>query len=292
MKINYKILWIEDHFAEVEPFIEYLSSELNNLGFKLDVDKKETLNDDELFALSNKLSIYNPYDIIIFDYDLGDTTGDEIANNLRSKIFTDMIFYSGTKGGELRRILFEKEIDGVYIVNRTDFIDEAWPIIEDQVKRICDINNMRGVILDEMSKIDLEIRNLYKEQFDKLPEEEKNKELDRFKKRLLYKKKQIEKQILKLTTKSFLGDIKDSRKIDFNTVRLQLDRINNNELFDDNSELQMKQNLRNEFAHNAAEFDNENGTVSLAGYEEKYNFNKFTKIRRELISLYEEIKNT
>lgn len=291
MKINYKILWIEDHFKEVEPFITNLKNKLNNIGFQLDIDRRATLTKSELSTLNDRLSNYNPYDIIIFDYDLGTRKGDDIAYELRTSIYTDMIFYSGTAGDKLREILFNKNIEGVYTVDRSNFIDDTWPIIEDQIKRICDINNMRGVLLDEMSKIDLEIRNIYKEKYDNLSIKEKEEQLNKVKENLTIRIQNIENQVSELNTESFSKTIIKPTKIEFNTIRKRLKRTTDNELFGEQGELKNKQDLRNKFAHNTAEFNEEQGTVSLSGFEETYSFSDFTKIRKELIDLSKKIKD-
>ncbi len=290
MKIEYKVLWIEDHFDAVEAHIEGLEAKLKDFGFKLHVDRRTTLNNVKLEELSFKLSRYNPYDIIIFDYDLEGKMGDEIAHRLRSDIFTDMIFYSGVPGVKLREILFKKEVDGVYIVNRSNFIDEVLPIIEDQIKRICDINNMRGVILDEMSRIDLKMRNMYKKKYDGLLPEEQGQQLTKFKAKLSERITAITKQVEDIVVEYFSTMIPDPIKVEFNIVRSRLKSVTSNDaVFGENSALKLKQDLRNKFAHNTAKYDDEEGTVALEGHEEKYGFSEFTEIRKDLLKLSKEL---
>ena len=80
-------------------------------------------------------------------------------------------------------------------------------------------------------------------------------------------------------------------KIDFNIIRNRLKRTTGNEIFGEQGELKRKQDLRNKFAHNTAKFNDEQGTVSLSGFEETYSFSDFTKIRKELIDLSKKIKS-
>ena len=287
MKIDYKVLWIEDHFKGIKNHIEGLRKKLLKYGFTLIVDKRLSISKDELDDLGSKLLKYNPYDMILFDYDLGNSqTGDTIANELRKIIFTDMIFYSGKPNLELRKILFDKMIEGVYVVNRTHLNDEVWPIIEDQVKRICDINSMRGVLLDEMSKIDLEIRQLLKTKYDALDKKDQTKQVNKYTKKLKERVVALEKIISHIDEETFSTMVVNPFEIEFNQVRCRLKSITKNELFDDSNELKIKQDLRNKFAHNMAIFDDENGTVTLNGFEtEKYSFDEFTKMRKDLIEL-------
>ncbi|QTA79686.1 Uncharacterized protein dnl_19620 [Desulfonema limicola] len=292
MKIKYKALWIEDHFDQVQASIQSIEDYLEDYGFKFEVDKKEFLDKNELDILRDKLSKYNPYDMIFFDYDLGskETYGSDLARELRTNIFTDMIFYSGKAPNDLRKILFDSEVEGVFTVSRTDLADDSWPIIEDQIKRICDINNMRGVILDEMSKIDLKMRELYHGKYMDMSNDEKNKQVTKIKKRYENNLKNISKNIETLNNQTFPDLILNPLKTEFNIIRMRLSKIcENDDLLGDKGSLKYNQDRRNKFAHNKAIYDDEKGTVSLNGFEEEYSFENFKKIRKELIELSNQI---
>ncbi|MCI5117399.1 MAG: hypothetical protein D3913_05460 [Candidatus Electrothrix sp. LOE1_4_5] len=294
MKIKYKVLWIEDHFDSVEDAIDGIGDRLANYGFKFEINRINSLSSNELEDLSDRLAQYNPYDMIIFDYDLGEEQkkGNEIARNLRRSIFTDMIFYSGNAPGKLRQVLFDSEVEGVFIVSRTELIDEAWLIIEDQIKRICDINNMRGVILDEMSKVDLKLRELYTKKYEKLSDEKQTEQVNKIQEKLNSRIRNIEKLVKETTTDSMPDMVKSPIKTEFNIIRTRLKKlINDGELFSEQGKLKSYQDLRNKFAHNMAVYDEEKGTVSLEGFEETYNFNDFTDIRLELIEILKQLNN-
>lgn len=293
MKINYKVLWVEDHFESVQPAIDGIEDRLENYGFKFEVDNKTSLSEDDLGKLSDKLSQYNPYDMIIFDYDLGEQTkkGNEIARELRKSIFTDMIFYSGKAPLELRKTLFDSQVEGVFTVSRPDFVDEAWPIIEDQIKRICDINNMRGVILDEMSKIDLRMRELYNKKYADLLDEEKERQVKKIQEKLEDRQKSIKRQSEEVNSEMLPEMIMDPIKTEFNIVRMRLKKLyKDDKILGEEGKLKKNQDLRNEFAHNIAIYDEEKGTVSLNGFDKVYNFGDFKDIRNELIDLLDQIE--
>lgn len=293
MKIKYKVLWVEDHFKSVQFAIDGIEDRLEDYGFKFEVDKKTSLNEDDLGKLSDKLSQYNPYDMIVFDYDLGEQTrkGNEIARELRKSIFTDMIFYSGKAPRELRKTLFDSQVEGVFTVSRPDFVDEAWPIIEDQIKRICDINNMRGVILDEMSKIDLRMRGLYNDKYVGLLDEEKERQVKKIREKLEERQKSSRDQLEQVNSETLPEMIIDPQKTEFNIVRMRLKKFyNDDELLGEQGKLIKNQLLRNQFAHNMAIYDEEKGTVSLNGIDKVYNFNNFKDIRNELIDLLNQIE--
>jgi len=298
MKIKYKVLWIEDHLKTVQPAIENIKDRLADYGFIFDVETRESLDDKDLEDLRVKLSKYNPYDMIFFDYDLGEKTkkGSEIARELRNTIFTDMIFYSGVAPNDLRKILFESEVEGVYTVSRTDLADDAWPIIEDQIKRICDINNMRGVILDEMSNIDLKIRDLYQNKYMNMNDDAKNIQVNKMKKRYEDNQKGLSKIIEDLNTENFPDIISNPLKAEFNIVRMRLSKMYNNEdLLGDKGSLQYNQDRRNAFAHKKSVYNEDKGTVSLNDSDKEkvkeYDFDDFKDIRKELIELSIKIDN-
>jgi len=293
MKINYKALWIEDQFEYIQPQIDDIEKMLKKNGFIFEMDKKTSLSDDDLVKLGDKLSQYNPYDIIIFDYDLGKETkkGNEIASELRQSIFTDMIFYSGKAAGELRQFLFKSRVEGVFTVNREKFAEEAWPIIEDQIKRICDINNMRGIILDEMSDIDLRMRELYNKKYADLPYEEKERQVKKIRGKLEENQDSIKAQVKNVNSETLPEMMKNPLKTDFNMVRIRLKELyDDDELLGEKGKLKKNQDIRNQFAHNKAKYDEENGTVSLHGIPKAYTFDNFKDIRKELIDISNQIK--
>jgi len=294
MKINYKALWIDDHLDMIQPQIQGISDKLEDYGFIFEVDERSSLSGDELEELSNRLSLYNPYDMIIFDYDLGKEMkpGNEIARDLRTTLYTDMIFYSGKAPEKLRQALFDSGVEGVFTVDRSKFVEETWPIVEDQIRRICDINNMRGVLLDEMSKIDLKLRELYHEKYKALASEEQKTQVIKLKQRITRRHSTVKKLEASIDSESLPEIMLNPIKTDFEIVRTRLKSFfKGHEFFNDKSELVLKQKLRNKFAHNKAIYNEDKGTVSLNGYEEEeYSFEKFKNIRMDLISILDELE--
>lgn len=291
MKIEFRVLWIEDNFENVETSIRRIKNKMKKYGFVFKVDKKTSISDDEIDELGSQLNTYNPYDMIFFDYDLGASLkGHMIAKRLRTNIYTDMIFYSGAAPTILRKELFDAEVEGVYTASRPRLFDDTWEILEDHIKKICDINSMRGVLLDEMSKIDLLMRTLCKSKFDALEEDDKKEQVDKIIQSFEDRIASITKQKNKLDHLKFSDMISKPKKTEFNTIRTRLKSITTNDIFSEDGELKNKQDLRNKFAHNMAIYDDEKGIVKLEGLDEEYDFKKFTQIRLELIALSSEIQ--
>ena len=159
MKINYEILWFEDQPDKLEHDLEAIRGYLWKSGFSMEVDMRKTLTDGDIDEIVDRISKYNKYDMIIFDYDLGNSPkGSEIARRLRAEVYTDMIFYSGKEPESLRRILFDTKVDGVFIVDPRDLAEQIEPILEDHIKKACDVNGIRGIVMDETSRFDRLLR--------------------------------------------------------------------------------------------------------------------------------------
>jgi CheY-like chemotaxis protein len=100
---------------------------------------------------------YDEYDLLIVDLNLAGTKGPALIDKIRhnENIFTEVIFYSSEGEKAVRDALKEYEIDGAYCADRgEDFEDKARRVIKTTVKKIQDLNNMRGLIMAETSDID------------------------------------------------------------------------------------------------------------------------------------------
>lgn len=153
MNLIYEILWFEDEEDVVkesigEAIIEYLLS----LGYRPNiVHEKNGRNLNALLECKN-------YDLIISDLNLGDSeTGDILVEKIRTQsIFTEVLLYSAVasdirkiidRNGMIERISFSVGLDNL--------IRKIKNIIDLTLKKVQDVNNMRGLVIAET--IDLEI---------------------------------------------------------------------------------------------------------------------------------------
>ena len=293
MKLEYKVLWFEDQFEEVQGDYERLEDLVKEFGFIPDFTHKASITQTEIEELSKKLSSYNPYDLIIFDYDLGGKSVDglSIASHLRSKVFTDMIFYSGKVPKELRQLLFESEVDGVFIVHRDNFYDDIEPILEDHIKKMSDMNNMRGVVMSETSQMDLRLREICINKSKELTEDELKRSLEVLKKRMRCQLIDKRDKIKKLT--SLEDAISNHYMTTFDQVRIALKDMTGElgkSLLKDQSLVHKVQVERNKLAHQRAEMTEE-GVMLLHGPKSsiEYNFNEFQRMRNELLEAHNKI---
>lgn len=161
MKLNYNILWVEDSpvwLAEHKiPVKKYLKEQ----GFNMNVIDIEGDDDTELArALENSEN----YDIIFVDYKLdGDSKGSDIIKLIRKRqIFADIVFYSNTPRDELFAAIATLQLDGVYVSSRVDFGNTVEKVIYNTIKKVFDLNNMRGIVMASTSVIDKKIFKIIK----------------------------------------------------------------------------------------------------------------------------------
>jgi hypothetical protein len=170
MRLDYKVLWIDDQPRHVLSFQERIKRHLHEQGFQLEVQVVNGLNEvDE--ALGNHVHD-DGVDLVLVDYDLGPGSGGEealltVRNRLRHK---DILFYSALDPDKLRQIAFEAKLDGVYFSTRASLADDAISLINKTLHRVMDIDHMRGVVMAATSDIDVSIERSVVAIYDQLAE--------------------------------------------------------------------------------------------------------------------------
>ncbi len=163
MKLKFYLLWFENEPEWVESKIDTIKEIVEEYGFEWTqpniCKKKEEFSGD-----------YNDYDIILMDYKLvnGNTEGQTGANIIEkirsSECFTNILFYSQNGEDDLRKEISLKNLDGVFCVNRGDFIEKFEKLFINNIKKIEDVNNLRGLVMAEtadLEKVKEEIIELY-----------------------------------------------------------------------------------------------------------------------------------
>lgn len=295
MKINYEILWFEDQPDQLEHDLEAIRAYLSKSGFSMEVDMRKTLTNNDVDKIVDKISKYNKYDMIIFDYDLGDSPkGSEIARRLRAEVYTDMIFYSGREPESLRKILFDTKVDGVFIVDRRDLADQIEPILEDHIKKACDVNGIRGIVMDETSRFD----RLLREKCKQILADASAEELEQVRKDLVrrIKKSAASRQKNAEKISCPISALSDFQVSDFNLVRHRLAKLMDKvtevfSLLSEEGELKEMQDLRNRLAHLECSYSEE-GWMSLSdNADDRFDFERFREIRKTLRDIGIKLEN-
>jgi len=152
MKLKYNILWFEDDKVSYDGKKELVKAIIEDeLGFHFPEPRRE-IDGQNIQTID-----YDEYDLLIVDLNLAGAKGPALIDKIRhnENIFTEVIFYSSEGEKAVRDALKEFEIDGAYCADRgDDFEDKVRRVIKTTVKKIQDLNNMRGLIMAETSDID------------------------------------------------------------------------------------------------------------------------------------------
>lgn len=152
MKLNYYVLWVEDDDSWFKTTSELFSETIFDYGFNPVIERKKSLDGVVNQIVDTGLK---KFDIFLIDFKLRNSLdGDNIIDYVRnSNIFTDIIFYSSDKQSivdSIREHLFE----GVYHSDRKELEDKFEKVFKTTIKKIEEINSMRGLIVGETSELD------------------------------------------------------------------------------------------------------------------------------------------
>lgn len=213
MKLDYWILWFEDTKSWLDPMVENLELEMEELGFRLRVESCQS--GEKLGELIRD----SKFDLILMDYTLKkidgkDVHGDELIRQIRKDHdnYTEVVFYSVRSADTLRDFIFNRgKLDGVYCFNRDRFLaDNIMKIVETTVKKVLDTNNMRGITMASVANCDQYVIDAVVERWSQLEGEEK----DAIKKKALEKLDQgqigLREHLADLQTKDDLRHILES----------------------------------------------------------------------------------
>lgn len=289
MKIDYHILLFEDNFTNLSNLEGYLEGVLEEHGFRLELTLVGDDFQNEIERLSRALENYNPYDLIICDYDLGNDqeTGISIAQKLRHEVYTDIIFYSGINPHGLWDLICEQKVQGVYVVNKNQLPEQLEPILNDHLKKITDLNNMRGFVMDAFSVVDKKVRDIVIS--ESADEESSSRKL---KDKIDKKYRQLIKRHYSEDSKSTLSDRLAPVNCEFDLARRLLKNLleGRQDLADLNwlleNDVPNVQKRRNDLAHALPE---RLPCGSLRLGEKTYNHSEFIELRKEVVKILDEL---
>ena len=163
MRLKFYLLWFEDSEDWIESKIDSIKEVVEEHGFEW-VSPKICKNEDEFTG------DYNDYDMILMDYALAQgnadgKTGANIIKSIRLKeCLTTILFYSQYGEAKLRKEIANRFLDGVFCADREDFIGKFENLFINNIKKIEDVNNLRGLVMAEtadLENIKEEIIDLY-----------------------------------------------------------------------------------------------------------------------------------
>lgn len=160
MKLDYKILWFDDQPDSATGMQQGIATRLTRLGFQLNVEWHKEIKDSGAFL--GGLQKRNDIDLILMDWNMGlnAENGAVLAKKLRNKTYTEIVFYSSAAPSELRKAIYEQDIDGVYCIRRETLVQEVMHVIKTTVKKVLDLNHIRGLVMGTVSEFDAQIEEI------------------------------------------------------------------------------------------------------------------------------------
>lgn len=178
MNLELGVLWIEDDPSEAQE--QALRQAAADAGFEADITVIESGAD--LDAIGAEQQLYHPFDLVLLDLKLADgDKGDELAQRVRQHFrSTPILFYSGScEEPELRALMAEREVEGVFCSHRRNFVVRAAEMISDLAASLNRLSGMRGLAMSVVSEADLLCREVVLALGEKVDVEASKKRLDK-----------------------------------------------------------------------------------------------------------------
>ena len=155
MRIDYNVLWFENESTWLNPTKKNLRNFLDDYGFRLEVTEEKDNTNLEKIIDDIKNNIID-IDVIFMDYKLAkEQKGDAFIKAIREKeLFTEIVFYSIDPN--IKSIIEQSvgSVEGIYYSTRNNFLDKVKTVIKHTIKKVQEVNSMRGLIMSAVSDLD------------------------------------------------------------------------------------------------------------------------------------------
>jgi DNA-binding NarL/FixJ family response regulator len=290
MKLDYKILWFDDQRDSIKNMIEGISTRIGRLGFTLSVEVHSEIKDSGSFL--GQLQRRGDIDLVLMDWNMGSNAdnGAILAKKIRNKIYTEIVFYSSAPPSELRKAIYDQDIDGVYCIRRETLVSEVVHVIRTTIKKVLDLNHIRGLVMGAVSEFDAQMEQIISLLADRLGE--RNDCLGSYiRKAILSANQTSSNEIEELRRSPELANLIEHRAytahLKYKTLCAVLDRKSNDRaVVDLHDRLKKYQKEviepRNALAH--AKADDTNGKVTFKGRDLEFDEERLLRLRLDLLA--------
>ena len=156
MRLDFNVLWVDDQPDRIDAQIKAIKLSMFDEGFEFCAAKCRSV--DEVKAKLADNVFCDEIDLVLVDWDLGGgVQGQDAIREIRDRVpYKDVVFYSAmTEADELRKLVFENNLEGVFCVRRAELVDEVVGVFESLVKKVLDLDHTRGIVMGATSDIDL-----------------------------------------------------------------------------------------------------------------------------------------
>jgi len=297
MKLNYNILWVEDDNSWYETTAELFKENIEDMGFVPAISRKVSI--DEVTDEYEKTGL-KKIDILLIDFNLKNSpNGDAIINLVRSKeIYTDIIFYSSDLNS-VKESMHNFYMEGVYYSDRKDIEHKFDLVFKTTIKKVEEINAMRGLIVGETSELDVCIEQLslaFVNNILKLDDKTKDEIINKYAEKVAKNGAMVFEKYKEIGFDQYFSLIEATKKIDiFRELLKEISKQRNDEF---NSFLTVNKSyhtdvisIRNKFAHSKAQTKGEKEVLlgQLGKEDFEFDAETFKEIRKNILKHREEI---
>lgn len=159
MDINYKILWFEDTDESYETLSRRTKRYVETKNLRCQIKRIYGVSDFDISQYD-----LNSYEVLVVDLQLSQgSKGYEIIDAIRaSNYVNDILFYSSAGVSTLEKAMKEYRLEGVFLSERDNriFMEKIQQLIDKSIRRSENIINIRGIVMDETSEFDSQMKDI------------------------------------------------------------------------------------------------------------------------------------
>lgn len=159
MDINYKILWFEDTDESYETLSRRTARYVNSKNLRCQLKRVYGVSDFDISQYD-----LNSFEVLVVDLQLSQgSKGYQIIEAIRaSNYVNDILFYSSAGVSTLEKAMKEYKLEGVFLSDRDHrmFMEKIKQLIDKSVRRSENIINIRGIVMDETSEFDSQMKEI------------------------------------------------------------------------------------------------------------------------------------
>lgn len=155
MKLQYRILWVEDEVDYVHAFpIDRVNSHIRDSGFEPELVHRSSSED------VRRLVGQNEFDLLIIDFRIADDEfhGSDLIQQIRQNdCLTEVVFYSGSARSDLHQEAGNKGLEGIFFGPKDPdgLVRKITDVFDLTVRKVLDVNNMRGFVMAGVAELDV-----------------------------------------------------------------------------------------------------------------------------------------
>jgi CheY-like chemotaxis protein len=196
MKTEYRLLWIDDRLGAVRGDIRNIENFLSDNEIRLNLQKVDASSEISVINTPEFLDFFNndEVDFLLVDLNMPNIDGIGVIKFIRTELqdyYTPIIFYSNDTTKDLPQLIRDKNsgagvndfLDGIYYCHRDYIGTKVINLMESKLKRENQIKAVRGMIIENVSGLDVDILYSIKIAFNKIKDNGKARVLSKVKRK-------------------------------------------------------------------------------------------------------------